>query len=170
MVKRSEHTENAYRRDSRPDAIPSFKGFTAATSHSSFAKKQNRATGTTHEIALRRMLWTEGLRYRKNVKWLPGKPDIVFARQRVAIFCDGDFWHGRNWDILSKKLLGGHNSAYWVTKVLSNVQRDLRVNRTLHEMGWRVLRFWETDIKRSPSLIVRKIQQVLQEPPNQRSR
>src|ERR1700729_2873440 len=92
---------------------PCFKGLSPASPASSRAKKMNRSTDTEHERLLRRLLWRQGLRYRKNVRALPGKPDIVFSAARIAVFCDGDFWHGRDWHRLSRKLRTGTNASYW---------------------------------------------------------
>jgi DNA mismatch endonuclease, patch repair protein len=136
---------------------PSFDGLVPASPSSSRAKQRNRSKDTAHELALRKLLWGIGLRYRKNVGDLPGKPDIVFLRERVAIFCDGDFWHGRNWDSLSQKLSTGNNPSYWVQKIRSNRERDLRNNRRLSDLGWLVLRFWETDMHGSPDTIIAEI-------------
>jgi DNA mismatch endonuclease (patch repair protein) len=136
---------------------PSFKGLAAASTFSSEVKRRNRSKDTAHELALRKLLWRAGLRYRKNVKELPGKPDIVFTRKKIAIFCDGDFWHGRDWESLSHKLVSGNNPSYWLQKVHSNRERDSRNNGTLSQLGWLVLRFWETDIKRFPRAIVDEI-------------
>lgn len=96
---------------------------------------------------LRSAIKHQGLRFRSNVQSLPGCPDIVFTREKVAVFADGDFWHGRR---LAKRLvrLGkGHNSEYWIAKISSNVSRDRRVRRELAELGWQVVRVWESDIK-----------------------
>lgn len=89
-----------------------------------------------------------GLRFRKNVSGLPGKPDIVFPRARVIVFCDGDFWHGRHWHRLSTKLEEGTNPSYWVAKIRTNMERDQRNTAILEEDGWHVIRLWETDIKK----------------------
>jgi DNA mismatch endonuclease, patch repair protein len=136
---------------------PSFRGLAAASQASSYAKKMNRRTDTAHECVLRSLLWRNGLRYRKNVKALPGKPDIVFVSQKVAIFCDGDFWHGRNWKHLSGKLRAGSNPSYWTQKIKTNRQRDRRTDKLLKREGWIVLRFWETDIHRDPVQAASKI-------------
>lgn len=141
----------------------SFKGLVAASTFSSEVKRRNRSKDTAHELTLRKWLWRAGLRYRKNVKELPGKPDIVFTKQRIAIFCDGDFWHGRDWESLSQKLVNGNNPSYWLQKVHSNRERDARSNSRLSELGWLVLRFWETDIKRSPISIVDEILAAIRE-------
>jgi DNA mismatch endonuclease (patch repair protein) len=104
-----------------------------------------------------------GLRYRKNVKGLPGKPDIVFSRARVVVFCDGDFWHGRNWLELSSKLRAGSNSAYWLAKIASNMERDRHNTVLLEDNGWLVIRIWEAEIRRDPTeaayQIATKVQQ-----------
>jgi DNA mismatch endonuclease (patch repair protein) len=136
---------------------PSFKGLSAASTASSQAKRMNRAVDTEHERLLRSHLWKSGFRFRKNVKSLPGKPDIVFSKQKLVIFCDGDFWHGRNWSDLSAKLSIGNNSRYWVEKVRTNRERDARNSALLAESGWTVLRFWESDIRRTPETIAREI-------------
>lgn len=142
-------------------AVPSFAGLSASSLSSSRAKKQNRAADTAHELLFRKLLWAAGLRYRKNVAGLPGKPDVVFARQRVAIFCDGDFWHGREWDKLAPKLQDGHNAGYWVEKIRTNRARDLKTSQILRERGWVVLRFWESDLKRDPTDALAKVLETL---------
>jgi DNA mismatch endonuclease (patch repair protein) len=92
---------------------------------------------------------------------LPGKPDIVFPRQRAAIFCDGDFWHGRNLEMRLARLVRGHNAPYWVDKIRTNVARDRLNTARLEEAGWRVLRLWETDILRDPAATVTLVAAVL---------
>jgi len=99
---------------------------------------------------LRRQVWALGLRYRKNVAKLPGTPDLVFTAARVVVFCDGDFWHGRDWRRLRRKLRRGRNAAYWSAKIARNMQRDRAQQKLLERQGWRVVRLWETDIKRDP--------------------
>jgi DNA mismatch endonuclease (patch repair protein) len=139
---------------------PSFANLKPASEASARAKRHNRRTDTQHEKMLRRELWRMGLRYRKNVEGLPGKPDIVFVRARVAVFCDGDFWHGRNWKDQRAKLRRGTNAEYWLSKIESNMERDRLNNALLEADGWSVLRLWETDIKRdllSAAELVRKV-------------
>jgi DNA mismatch endonuclease (patch repair protein) len=140
---------------------PSFRGLSAASQASSYAKKMNRSSDTAHEHLLRVFLWRRGLRYRKNVKSLPGKPDIVFARVRVAVFCDGDFWHGRNWQRLSRKLRAGSNPTYWIQKINANRRRDRRASRLLESEGWTVIRVWETDIHHYPERAARAIEDLV---------
>ncbi len=142
---------------------PSFTDLKPASEASSRAKRHNRRTDTRHEKMLRRELWRMGLRYRKNVETLPGNPDIVFVRAAVAVFCDGDFWHGRNWRGLKLRLRQGTNAEYWVSKIESNMERD-RLNTTLLKAdGWRVLRLWETDIKRDPQAAAESVKAALTE-------
>jgi DNA mismatch endonuclease, patch repair protein len=129
---------------------PSFAGLKPASAAASSAKRANRASDTAHEILLRQALWRRGLRYQKNVSHLPGKPDIVFTRARVAVFCDGDFWHGRDWRDLVRQLRRGANAAYWHQKIRTNMLRDRRTTRLLEAQGWSVIRLWEGDIKTDP--------------------
>jgi DNA mismatch endonuclease (patch repair protein) len=129
---------------------PSFKGLSPASETSSRVKRANRRHDTSPELLLRRELWKMGLRYRKNVEALPGKPDIVFVGTKVAVFCDGDFWHGRDWPTRRVKLEQGTNATYWLAKIARNIERDLSSVALLERDGWRVMRLWETDIKRDP--------------------
>ena len=110
----------------------------------------NRRSDTLHERLLRSTLWKRGFRFRKDEKGLVGRPDVVFRRERVAVFCDGDFWHGRRWRRLSRKLETGTNGSYWTEKIRANILRDRRNDRTLTRAGWRVLRMWETDVLNDP--------------------
>lgn len=122
--------------------------------------------GTRPEIALRKALWHHNLRYRVNYKKLPGKPDIVFTKQKVAVFCDGDFWHGHNWALrglssLEEELAG--YSEYWRKKILRNIERDDENNKALKLLGWTVLRIWESDIKTDLDACVSLVQETLLE-------
>jgi DNA mismatch endonuclease (patch repair protein) len=140
---------------------PSFSGLKPVSTASSQAKRNNRSRDTTHEVMLRRALWRMGLRYRKNASNLPGKPDIIFPAARVAVFCDGDFWHGRNWQSLRKKLRRGTNSRYWVAKIESNRARDRRVTTLLRGAGWHVVRFWETTVRRDPVAAAHRVSSIV---------
>lgn len=111
------------------------------------------------EVLLRRELWRRGLRYRKNVAGLTGKPDIVFMGKKIAVFCDGDFWHGYDWenrkqDIKSRK-------EFWIPKIERNMRRDIEVNEALERDGWLVLRFWGNEIKTNCSACADKIEMIL---------
>jgi DNA mismatch endonuclease, patch repair protein len=129
---------------------PSFVGLKPASESASFAKRMNRSADTKHELLLRSELWRRGLRFTKNRADLPGKPDIVFLSARVAVFCDGDFWHGRNWRLLSSQLQKRANPDYWRQKIRSNRERDKRITASLTRLGWRVIRLWENDIHANP--------------------
>ena len=109
-----------------------------------------KSKNTKPEMALRRMLWSRGMRYRVNVKTLPGKPDIVFTKAKVAVFCDGDFWHGHNWAIRGLESLNvelERYAPYWKDKILNNIKRDNENTVLLESAGWVVIRIWESDIK-----------------------
>ncbi len=102
---------------------------------------------TASEVMLRKALWHRGLRYRKNYKGLPGSPDIVLTRQKIAIFVDGDFWHGKgHLDNPGEQI--GTNKSYWQAKLQRNVERDKENNDDLTQAGWLVLRFWESEVKK----------------------
>lgn len=98
------------------------------------------------ELSLRKELWRRGLRYRKNCKKVFGKPDIVFIEKKIAVFCDGEFWHGFNWEERQKDLKS--NQSFWIPKIERNMERDRDVTRKLQEDGWAVLRFWGKQIKK----------------------
>src|SRR5690606_4726586 len=108
-------------------------------------------------LRLRRELWRRGYRYRLHVPGLPGRPDIVFPRHRLVVFCDGDFWHGRDLEHQLAKLCRGHNSTYWVATVRRNVERDCQQTRLLRGADWTVLRLWETDIPRRTTEIADEV-------------
>ncbi|PAV38188.1 very short patch repair endonuclease [Megasphaera sp. ASD88] len=115
-----------------------------------------RSQNTKPEILLRKALWHKGLRYRKNYADLPGKPDIVLTRQRIAIFVDGDFWHARGYQDRPGEQVGS-NREFWIKKLTNNVERDKAVNDELTEMGWLILRFWESDVKKNLDACVDEI-------------
>lgn len=106
-----------------------------------------RGKNTKPEILLRKALWHRGLRYRKNYKMLPGSPDIVITRYHIAVFVDGDFWHAKGHQECPGEQIES-NKDFWQKKLKRNVERDKEVNDTLTDMGWLVLRFWESDIKK----------------------
>ena len=115
---------------------------------------------TEPEMILRRALWQKKLRYRVHYKQLPGKPDVVFTKYRIAVFCDGDFWHGHNWAIrglssLEEELAG--YSVFWRNKIEHNIVRDREVDRLLTEQGWTVIRLWESEIRNNLDDCVNRI-------------
>ena len=116
-----------------------------------------RAVDTKAEVVLRKALWKKGLRYCKNYAALPGKPDIVLTRQKIAIFVDGDFWHARGHQDNPGEQVAT-NKAFWQKKLARNVERDREVNDELTEAGWLVLRFWESEIKNNLTLCLSQIE------------
>ena len=120
-----------------------------------------RAKDTKIELALRKALWHKGFRYRKNWSKLPGKPDIVLTKYRIAIFCDSEFFHGKDWEVLKPQLLKGNNGEFWVRKISRNIERDDRVNKELLYLGWTVIRFWGKDIMKNTDECVRVIEETI---------
>lgn len=115
-----------------------------------------RSQDTKPERMLRLALWHKGLRYRKNWRALPGTPDIVLTRQKIAIFVDGDFWHAHGHEEHPGEQIKTR-PEYWQPKLARNVERDKEVNDALLAEGWLVLRFWESDLRSDLSACVRKI-------------
>jgi DNA mismatch endonuclease, patch repair protein len=138
-------------------ASPTYAGCRPASALASRIKRGNRKTGSKAEVILRQALWRRGLRYRINRRELPGTPDIVFAGPRVAVFVDGDFWHGRHWSTRKERLEAGSNSGYWLAKIGYNRERDEQNNAHLAALGWRVLRLWETDVLREPDAAAARV-------------
>lgn len=103
-----------------------------------------RSTGSRIETILARAMWARGYRYRKNSRTVPGKPDISIKRLKIAIFVDGEFWHGKDWE--TRKTWLKSNQDFWLAKIERNMRRDLEVNNHLEELGWNVLRFWGEDV------------------------
>ena len=143
-------------RKSVPSA-PRYERFRPRSSEASRVGAGNRRQDTTPELLLRAALRSAGVRFRSNVKTLPGCPDFILANDRVAVFCDGDFWHGRQWSRRKRKLLAGWNADYWVAKIERNRARDRSVTRTLRRLGWKVVRLWEGDVRRNPSQAAAKV-------------
>lgn len=141
---------------------PRYDNLRPSSPAASKAKRRNPSRGTGAELLLRHGLWSQGLRYRLHATDLPGKPDIVFRRQRLAIFVDGDFWHGRDWDKRRASLERGHNAPYWVEKIAYNMQRDQSNNALLAQAGWKVLRLWETDVKKQLSVAIAQVREQLE--------
>ncbi len=111
--------------------------------------KNIKSSNTVIELMLRKALWKKGYRYRKNVRNLPGKPDIVIGKYKIAIFCDGEFFHGKDWDNLKIKLKNSDNGEFWIKKISRNIEHDNEVNKALTCLGFTVLRFWGKDIKKN---------------------
>ena len=119
---------------------------TLTQEHRRKAMQSVKSCDTKPEIMLRRALWNKGLRYRKNWRALPGTPDIALTRQKIAVFVDGDFWHARGHEENPGEQIVSRQ-AYWKKKLARNIERDKEVDDALTQLGWLVLRFWESDIK-----------------------
>ncbi|MGG5317819.1 very short patch repair endonuclease [Enterococcus sp. AZ072] len=101
-----------------------------------------RSTGGKAETVLAKALWHSGVRYYRNYKKLLGKPDIAITKYKIAVFVDGEFWHGYDWKNQKVKRIKS-NRDYWIPKIEKNMERDKTVNEELQDLGWTVLRFWE---------------------------
>lgn len=111
------------------------------------------------ELLLRKALWQNGLRYRKNVKTVFGHPDIAFIGKKVAVFCDSEFWHGYDWE--HRKADFKVRQDFWIPKIERNMQRDKEVTEKLETDGWIVLRFWGNDIKSNLMDCILKIKECI---------
>ena len=120
-----------------------------------------RANDTKIEVMLRKALWKKGYRYRKNYKGLPGKPDIVLTKYKIAIFCDSEFFHGKDWEKLELKLKNSNNSEFWISKISRNRERDDEINKKLLFEGWTVIRFWGDDIKKNTDECVKVVEEAI---------
>ena len=127
----------------------------------SYNMRQVKNKDSAIELALRKELWSRGLRYRKNVKTLYGKPDIAFIGKKIAVFCDSEFWHGYAWEIYQDDFQS--NQSFWIPKIERNMQRDLEVNNRLRSEGWTVLRFWGREIKKNTSACADIIEKAVRE-------
>lgn len=121
--------------------------------------KHNKCRDTNPELILRKELWRQGLRFRKNCSSLPGKPDIVFMSAKVAVFVDGKMWHGYNWE--KQKDDFKSNREFWIPKIERNIQRDKEVNEELKRIGWKVLRFWDFEVTKELLACIEKIKQAI---------
>ncbi len=103
--------------------------------------------------------YPKSIRYRKHYAKLPGKPDIAFVKKRIAIFIDGDFWHGYKFKKQKQRL----PRKYWIGKIENNIARDRKIDRELRRMGWRIMRVWEHEIKLKPEKTIEKIAKMITE-------
>ena len=143
-----------------PIKEPRFHGEVTEKSHKNMSKI--RGKDTSIEVVLRKALWHRGFRYRKNYKGLPGRPDIVLTKYRIAIFCDSEFFHGNYCDKKNQKAdQKGKNPDYWVKKIERNIQRDEEKDQQLKFMGWTVIHFWGKDILKDTEQCVRVIEETI---------
>ena len=97
---------------------------------------------TSIEVQLRKALWHKKYRYRKNYKFLPSSPDIILTKYKIAIFCDSEFFHGKDWEILKLRLEKGKNPDYWINKIERNRSRDFETDKKLLFLCYTVIHFW----------------------------
>ena len=143
------------------ERYPSFANLKPTSTTASTVGRSNHPKDTKPELLLRRTLWRKGHRYRLHCKDLPGRPDLVFRKRKLVVFCDGDFWHGRDWGSRRERLKRGANAEYWVAKIGRNIERDERVTRALRSDGWTVIRVWEGDVNDDPESVAGFISTVL---------
>lgn len=120
-----------------------------------------KAKDTSIELILRKALWNRGYRYRKNYNKLPGKPDIALTKYKIAIFCDSEFFHGKDWEVLKPRLENSNNSEYWIKKISKNRERDEDINKQLLFRGWTVIRFWGKEIKKNTDECIKVIEETI---------
>ena len=138
---------------------PRFNG--EATSKSSRTMSKIKGKDTKIEVILRKALWEKGYRYRKNYKALPGCPDIALTKYKIAIFCDGEFFHGKNWEVLRPRLEKGKNPDYWIPKIQRNKDRDKEKDMELAFLGWTVIHFWGKDIQKKTDECIKVIEEAI---------
>lgn len=114
--------------------------------------------GGKAERLLAKALWHRGYRYRKNDKRLPGSPDIAILRHRIAIFVDGEFWHGKDWETRKSRLKS--NREYWIEKIEENIARDIRNDRLLSQFGWTPIHFWEKEVIKNMPECIAEIEEI----------
>ncbi|MCI9152614.1 very short patch repair endonuclease [Lachnospiraceae bacterium] len=138
---------------------PRFHGEVSEKSHRNMSRI--RGKDTSIEVALRKALWEKGYRFRKNYKGLPGSPDIAITKYKIAIFCDSEFFHGKDWDVLKAKLEKGKNPGYWIKKIQRNMERDREKDKLLHFAGWTVIHFWGKEILKNTDECIEVIEETI---------
>ena len=133
--------------------------------------KNIRGKDTKPEIILRKKLWHSGIRYRKNLKTLLGKPDIAITKYKIAVFVDGEFWHGKAYESgdyeghkyhsLKEQLEHGNNTEFWKKKIEGNMRRDRETEVALAGLGWTVLRFWSRDVLKHPDKCLEVVKEAV---------
>ena len=121
-----------------------------------------KGQGTEAERIIFKLLRKRGVYFTKHVQSLPGCPDVVFRRYKLAVFIDGDFWHGHQWKTrgfssIAKQFERSNSRSYWIAKIERTVERDKTNTRLLRRNGWKVLRVWETAVRRAPEICVKRI-------------
>lgn len=138
---------------------PRFHGIVTSKSHYTMSRIHGKDTSI--ELTLRKALWKKGYRYRKNYKALPGTPDIAITKYRVAVFCDGEFFHGKDWEVQKPKVQKGKNADYWTSKIEHNMERDKEKDQELIIRGWIVIHFWGKEILDDTDTCIRVIEEAI---------
>ena len=115
-----------------------------------------KSVGSKAEVVLAKNLFAKGYRYRKNNNSVFGKPDLTFKKIKLAIFVDGEFWHGKDWKIRKNNLKT--NQEYWIPKIERNMKRDNEVNSMLSQQGWKILRFWSKEVEKNLDTCISQIE------------
>ena len=123
--------------------------------------KNIKSKDTKIDIKFLKELWKRGYRYRKNYTLLPGKPDIVLTKYKIVIFCDSEFFHGKDWEVLKPQLERGNNAEFWINKIYKNQLRDDEINKELQFLGWTVVRFWGKDILKNVEECIQVIEEII---------
>ena len=125
--------------------------------------KNIKSKDTKIELVLRKALWNKNIHYRKNYTLLHGKPDIVLTKYKIAIFCDGEFFHGYDWETQKQRLENSTNSEYWTRKISRNIERDSDVDRQLFALGWTAVHFWGKYVLKHTDECVKYIEELIYE-------
>lgn len=130
------------------------------TAQRSYLMSKVKSKHSKPEMVLRRALWARNIRFRLHDKSLPGRPDIVIKKYKLAIFVDGEFWHGFDWKTRREQIKS--NRLFWIPKIERNMQKDERTNRALRDMGYVVFRFWSQDILKNLPKVINQIELFLE--------
>jgi len=143
--------------DDEPIKVPRFheSGGFYTTKQRSKTMAKIKGKNTKPELMLRKALWAKNLRFRIHNKELPGKPDIVIKKYKLAIFIDGEFWHGYEWDKTRNQIKT--NRAFWIPKIERNMQKDRSADRQLQTLGYTVFRFWAEEVRKNLDVCVNQV-------------
>ena len=143
-------------------AVPRFEesaGF-YTTRQRRYTMSRIKGKNSKPELILSKALWSKNIRFRLHDKSLPGRPDIVIKKYKLAIFVDGEFWHGFDWKTNRERIKS--NRLFWIAKIVRNMQKDKRVNRALRDMGYTVFRFWSQDVLKKLPTVLNQIELFLE--------
>lgn len=151
-----------YEEDEDKIKVPRFEesaGFYTSKQRS-YNMSRIRSKNSKPELLLRKALWAKDIRFRLHDKSLPGRPDIVIKKYKLAIFVDGEFWHGFEWKKNRERIKS--NRLFWIPKIERNMQKDERTNRALRDMGYTVFRFWSQDVLKNLPKVLNQIELFLE--------